>query len=421
MSRIVSIVGREILDSRGHPTVEADVILSNGILGRAAVPSGASTGSSEASELRDRDNPRYLGKGVLKAVGNINAVISPSLVGQDTTEQNVIDDIMIKLDGTKNKSFLGANAILAVSLAASKAAAKYKGIYLYEHIAILHGTPGNYSIPVPIMNVINGGVHANNNIDLQEFMIHPVNPVSFSEGLRMGVEIFQHLKKLLHSHGFSTSVGDEGGFSPLLESSSAALDLLSEAIGNSSYILGSDVKLSLDCASSEFYKNGKYYLVGEGKTFDSEQFSNYLKKLTNKYPISSIEDGMSESDWIGWKILTKKMGNSVRLVGDDLFATNIKLLKKGIDNQIGNSILIKPNQIGTLTETIATIHMAKSAGYEVIVSHRSGETEDSTIADLAVGTSSGFIKTGSLCRSERTAKYNQLLRIEEHLSKNLSV
>jgi len=396
--------------------VEADVLLDNGIIGSACAPSGASTGSREALELRDGDKSRYLGKGVLKAVANINGPIRDLLLGTDPSDQKALDHAMIKLDGTENKATLGANAILAVSLAAAKAAAQDQDLPLYAHIANLNGTPGVYSMPVPMMNIINGGEHADNNVDIQEFMVQPVGAKSFSEGLRMGTEIFHHLKAVLKARGLSTAVGDEGGFAPNLASNEDALKVISEAVANAGYTLGTDVTLALDCAASEFYEDGKYNLSGEGQVFTAEGFADYLKGLTERYPIISIEDGLDESDWAGWKILTDKIGEKVQLVGDDLFVTNTKILKEGIDKNIANSILIKFNQIGTLTETLEAIQMAKAAGYTAVISHRSGETEDSTIADLAVGTSAGQIKTGSLCRSDRVSKYNQLLRIEEQLN-----
>jgi len=396
--------------------VEADVLLDNGIIGSACAPSGASTGSREALELRDGDKSRYLGKGVLKAVANINGPIRDLLLGTDPSDQKALDHAMIKLDGTENKATLGANAILAVSLAAAKAAAQDQDLPLYAHIANLNGTPGVYSMPVPMMNIINGGEHADNNVDIQEFMVQPVGAKSFSEGLRMGTEIFHHLKAVLKARGLSTAVGDEGGFAPNLASNEDALKVISEAVANAGYKLGTDVTLALDCAASEFYEDGNYNLSGEGQVFTAEGFADYLKGLTERYPIISIEDGLDESDWAGWKILTDKIGEKVQLVGDDLFVTNTKILKEGIDKNIANSILIKFNQIGTLTETLEAIQMAKAAGYTAVISHRSGETEDSTIADLAVGTSAGQIKTGSLCRSDRVSKYNQLLRIEEQLN-----
>ncbi len=414
MAKIVDIKGREVLDSRGNPTVEADVLLDNGIIGSACAPSGASTGSREALELRDGDKSRYMGKGVLKAVANINGPIRDLLLGKDPVDQKALDHAMIALDATENKASLGANAILAVSLAAAKAAAQNQDLPLYAHIANLNGTPGVYSMPVPMMNIINGGEHADNNIDIQEFMVQPVGAKSFAEGLRWGTEIFHHLKAVLKARGLNTAVGDEGGFAPNLASNEEALSAIAEAVSNAGYKLGTDVTLALDCAASEFYKDGKYKLSEEGE-YDSAGFADYLADLVSKHPIISIEDGLDESDWAGWKILTDKIGDKIQLVGDDLFVTNTKILKEGIDKKIANSILIKFNQIGTLTETLEAIQMAKAAGYTAVISHRSGETEDSTIADLAVGTSAGQIKTGSLCRSDRVSKYNQLLRIEEQL------
>ncbi|MCU9945928.1 phosphopyruvate hydratase [Pseudomonas solani] len=415
MAKIVDIKGREVLDSRGNPTVEADVILDNGIVGSACAPSGASTGSREALELRDGDKSRYMGKGVLKAVANINGPIRSLLLGKDPVDQKALDHAMIALDGTENKASLGANAILAVSLAAAKAAAQDQDLPLYAHIANLNGTPGQYSMPVPMMNIINGGEHADNNVDIQEFMVQPVGAKTFSDGLRMGTEIFHHLKAVLKARGLNTAVGDEGGFAPNLTSNEDALAAIAEAVANAGYKLGTDVTLALDCAASEFFEDGKYNLSGEGKSFDAEGFADYLKGLTERFPIISIEDGLDESDWAGWKILTDKIGEKIQLVGDDLFVTNTKILKEGIEKGIGNSILIKFNQIGSLTETLEAIQMAKAAGFTAVISHRSGETEDSTIADLAVGTAAGQIKTGSLCRSDRVSKYNQLLRIEEQL------
>ncbi|WP_127554844.1 phosphopyruvate hydratase [Saccharospirillum alexandrii] len=415
MAKILDIKAREVLDSRGNPTVEADVIVEGGIRGRACAPSGASTGSREALELRDGDKSRYLGKGVLKAVAAINGPIRDALLGFDALNQSGLDATMITLDGTENKSNFGANAILAVSLAAAKAAALSKGVELYVHIADLNGTPGQYSLPVPMMNIINGGEHADNNVDIQEFMVQPVGAKSFSEALRMGAEIFHALKKVLNAKGQNTAVGDEGGFAPNLESNAAALAAIKEAVEAAGYQLGKDITLAMDCAASEFYENGQYNLKGEGKVFTSEEFSNYLQQLTQEYPIVSIEDGLDESDWDGFAYQTRLMGDKIQLVGDDLFVTNTKILQEGIDKGIANSILIKFNQIGSLTETLAAIKMAKDAGYTAVISHRSGETEDATIADLAVGTAAGQIKTGSLCRSDRVAKYNQLLRIEEEL------
>ncbi|WP_269618446.1 phosphopyruvate hydratase [Zhongshania sp. BJYM1] len=415
MAEIVDIKAFEVLDSRGNPTVEADVVLASGAIGSACAPSGASTGSREALELRDGDKSRYLGKGVLKAVANINTTIRDLLMGMDAEDQRAIDNAMIEADGTESKSVLGANAILAVSLAAAKAVAIEKGIPLYQRIAQINGTEGQYTMPVPMMNIINGGEHADNNVDIQEFMIQPVGAETFAEALRQGAEIFHSLKKVLVARGLNTAVGDEGGFAPNLPSNEAALEAIAEAVANAGYELGKDITLALDCASSEFYKDGKYNLSGEGKVFDAEGFAAYLDELSQKYPIISIEDGMDESDWDGWATLTRRIGDRVQLVGDDLFVTNTKILKRGIDNNIANSILIKFNQIGSLTETLDAIKMAKDAGYTAVISHRSGETEDTTIADLAVATSAGQIKTGSLCRSDRVAKYNRLLRIEAEL------
>ncbi len=415
MSNISDIRAYEVLDSRGNPTISAEVILADGSTGYACSPSGASTGSREALELRDGDNNRYLGKGVLKAVDNINKIIKPLLVGKSALDQCAIDLLMIEADGTENKANLGANAVLAVSLAVSKAAAISLGIPLYEHIANINGTPGKYSMPVPMMNIINGGEHADNNVDIQEFMIQPVSAKSFSQALQMGAEIFHSLKKILSKKGLSTAVGDEGGFAPNLSSNSEALACIEEAVTASGYKLGIDIMLALDCASSEFYNNGQYELLGEGKIFSSEDFTDYLSTLCDQYPIISIEDGQDESDWDGWKYQTEKLGKKIQLVGDDLFVTNTKILREGIKLGVANSILIKFNQIGTLTETLAAIKMAKKANYTAVISHRSGETEDTTIADLSVGTSAGQIKTGSLCRSDRTAKYNRLLRIESDL------
>jgi len=412
---IANIQAREVLDSRGNPTIEADVLLAGGAFGTACAPSGASTGSREALELRDGDKSRYLGKGVLNAIAGIRGPIFKRLKGMDATDQKALDEAMIELDGTENKEVLGANAILAVSLAAAKAAAVYKGIPLYAHIAELNGTPGQYTMPVPMMNIINGGEHADNNVDIQEFMVQPVSAPNFAEALRCGAEIFHALKQVLSQRGLSTAVGDEGGFAPNLPSNEAALDIIAEAVANAGYKLGEDVTLALDCAASEFYADGTYNLSGEGKVFDAPGFADYLTELANKHPIASIEDGMDESDWDGWQDLTQKCGERVQLVGDDLFVTNTKILARGIEQGIGNSILIKFNQIGTLTETLAAISMAQKAGFSVVISHRSGETEDTTIADLAVATSAGQIKTGSLCRSDRVAKYNRLLRIEEEL------
>jgi len=415
MANIIDIKGREVLDSRGNPTVEAEVILEGGFVGRACAPSGASTGSREALELRDGDPRRYQGKGTLKAAAHINGALRGALLGQDAREQQKLDETMLALDGSENKANLGANAILALSLAACKAAAKAKGVALYVHIAELFGCPGQFSLPLPMMNIINGGVHANNNIDIQEFMIQPVGAVNFPDALRMGVEIFHQLKALLNKQGMSTAVGDEGGFAPDFSSNEQALAAIGEAVTGAGYELGKDVLLALDCAASEFYQDGAYHLRGEGKTFAAAGFSEYLAALCQNHPIASIEDGMDESDWAGWKILTEKLGQKVQLVGDDLFVTNSQILKQGIQQGIANAILIKPNQIGSLSETLETIRMAKAAGYRCVISHRSGETEDCFIADLAVGTAAGQIKTGSLCRSERVAKYNQLLRIAEAL------
>ncbi|MAD45620.1 MAG: phosphopyruvate hydratase [Oceanospirillaceae bacterium] len=416
MAKIIDIKAREVLDSRGNPTVEADVTLEGGFFGTACAPSGASTGTREALELRDGDKSRYLGKGVLKAVANINDTIKPALAGMDALDQRALDNKMLALDGTDNKSKLGANAILAVSLAAAKAAAAAKGVELYEHIADINGTAGVYSMPVPMMNIINGGEHADNNVDIQEFMVQPVGAPTFAEALRCGAEIFHSLKKVLSAKGLNTAVGDEGGFAPNLASNADALAAIKEAVAGAGYELDKDVTLALDCASSEFYKDGKYDLKGEGKVFSAEEFSDYLAQLCDDYPIVSIEDGQDESDWDGWKYQTEKLGSKVQLVGDDLFVTNTKILAEGIEKSIGNSILIKFNQIGSLSETLDAIKMAKDAGYTAVISHRSGETEDATIADLAVGTAAGQIKTGSLCRSDRVAKYNRLLRIEEQLA-----
>jgi enolase len=412
MSAIVDIVGREILDSRGNPTVECDVLLESGVMGRAAVPSGASTGSREAIELRDGDAGRYLGKGVLKAVEHINTEISEAVLGLDASEQAFLDRTLIDLDGTENKSRLGANAMLAVSMAVARAAAEEAGLPLYRYF----GGMGAMQMPVPMMNVINGGAHANNSLDLQEFMIVPVGAPSFREALRWGAEVFHALKKILHDKGISTAVGDEGGFAPSVENHEAAIALILEAIDKAGYTAGEQIALALDCAASEFYKDGEYVLEGEGGLrLSAQQWTDMLATWCDKYPIISIEDGMHEGDWDGWKILTERLGKKVQLVGDDLFVTNTKILKEGIDKNVANSILIKINQIGTLTETFAAIEMAKRAGYTAVISHRSGETEDATIADIAVGTNAGQIKTGSLSRSDRMAKYNQLLRIEEDL------
>ncbi len=415
MSEIVDVKAFEILDSRGNPTIEADVVLASGAVGSACAPSGASTGSREALELRDGDKSRYLGKGVLTAVNTINTTIKDLLVGKDAANQRELDQLMIDADGTENKASFGANAILAVSLAAAKAVAIEKGIPLYQHIADLNGTPGQYSMPVPMMNIINGGEHADNNVDIQEFMVQPVAAKTFAEALRAGAEIFHALKKVLKEKGLNTAVGDEGGFAPNLASNADALAVIKVAVANAGYSLGDEITLALDCASTEFYKDGKYDMSGEGQVFSAEGFSDYLSDLCDQYPIISIEDGQDESDWDGWKYQTEKLGHRVQLVGDDLFVTNTKILKEGIDKSIANSILIKFNQIGSLTETLDAIKMAKDAGYTAVISHRSGETEDTTIADLAVGTAAGQIKTGSLCRSDRVSKYNRLLRIEAEL------
>ena len=420
MSNIADIRAFEVLDSRGNPTVQADVILDNGVVGTACSPSGASTGSREALELRDGDKTRYLGKGVLTAVKNINTTIRTLLLGSDPSDQRALDDAMIRADGTDNKAVLGANAILAVSLAAAKAAAQDKKMPLYAHIAELNGTQGVYSMPVPMMNIINGGEHADNNVDIQEFMVQPVSAKSFAEALQVGAEIFHSLKKVLSKKGLNTAVGDEGGFAPNLSSNAEALAVIQEATEAAGYELGTDVTLALDCAASEFYKDGKYDLSGEGKVYSAEGFSDFLGELCEQYPIISIEDGQDESDWEGWKYQTEKLGERVQLVGDDLFVTNTSILSRGIEMGVANSILIKFNQIGTLSETLDAIEMAKNAGYTVVISHRSGETEDTTIADLAVATASGQIKTGSLCRSDRVAKYNRLLRIEAELGQELA-
>jgi len=416
MSSIVDVVAREILDSRGNPTVEADVLLESGVMGRAAVPSGASTGSREAIELRDGDASRFLGKGVQQAVENVNTEISEAIVGLDAQEQAFIDQTMIDLDGTDNKSRLGANAILAVSMAVAKAAAEESGLPLYRYF----GGMSPMQTPVPMMNIINGGEHANNSLDIQEFMIMPVGASSFREALRCGAEVFHALKKLLDKKGHSTAVGDEGGFAPNLGSHAEALEIIMQAIEKAGYVPGKDVLLALDCAASEFYKDGKYHLAGEDLHLTSAQFADYLSNLVDQFPIVSIEDGMSEADWDGWKLLTQRLGKTVQIVGDDVFVTNTRIFKEGIKQGIANSILIKINQIGTLSETFAAVEMAKRAGYTAVISHRSGETEDSTIADIAVGLNAGQIKTGSLSRSDRIAKYNQLLRIEEDLGDTAS-
>jgi enolase len=416
MSRITDIRGREIIDSRGNPTVEADVTLASGAIGRAAVPSGASTGSREAVELRDADPKRYGGKGVRNAVAHVNGAIKQVLVGLDADDQAGLDAKLIAADGTENKSQLGANAILAASLAAAHAVARERKIPLYRYL----GGDGDLTMPVPMMNIINGGAHADNSVDIQEFMILPIGAPSFSEALRYGAEVFHTLKKVLHAKGLNTAVGDEGGFAPDLPSNEAALTTILEAIDKAGYRAGKDIYLGLDVASTEFYKNGVYDLASEGRKFDSGEFADYLAGLVAKYPIVTIEDGMSEDDWSGWKILSDKLGKKIQLVGDDLFVTNTKILAEGIEKKIANAILIKPNQIGTLTETLAAIRMADAAHYAAVVSHRSGETEDATIADIAVGTSATQIKTGSLSRSDRVAKYNQLLRIEAELGSKAS-
>jgi len=411
MSAIVDIVGREVLDSRGNPTVECDVLLESGTMGRAAVPSGASTGSREAIELRDGDPKRYLGKGVLKAVEHINTDIAEAVLGLDASEQAFLDKTLIDLDGTDNKGRLGANAMLAVSMAVARAAAEEAGLPLYRYF----GGMGGMQMPVPMMNVINGGAHANNNLDLQEFMIIPVGAPSFREALRYGAEVFHALKKIMHDKGMSVAVGDEGGFAPNVDNHEAAIQMILQAIEKAGFTAGEQIALGLDCAASEFYKDGLYHLSGEGLQLSSAQWTDMMATWVDKYPIISIEDGMAEGDWDGWKTLTDRLGKKVQLVGDDLFVTNTKILQEGIDKGVANSILIKINQIGTLTETFAAIEMAKRAGYTSVISHRSGETEDTTIADISVGTNAGQIKTGSLSRSDRLAKYNQLLRIEEDL------
>lgn len=412
--KITQIKAREILDSRGNPTVEADVILEDGTLGRAIVPSGASTGALEALELRDGDKARYQGKGVLQAVANVNKKIATALQGQSIDDQALLDGSMLKLDGTENKSHLGANAILAVSLACADARAKHLSLPLYKSLQ----DQDHYIMPVPMMNIINGGAHADNNVDIQEFMIVPLGANSFKEALRSGVEVFHTLKTVLKARGLNTAVGDEGGFAPDLKSNEEALTVIMEAVEKAGYKIGDDFMLALDVASSEFYKDGKYHLASEDKVLNSEEFVNYLQRLSKEYPLISIEDGMAEDDWDGWKLLTERVGDSIQLVGDDIFVTNPKILSRGINEQAGNAILIKLNQIGSLTETLQTIEMAQKAGFNAIVSHRSGETENTTLADLAVATNAGQIKTGSLCRTDRVAKYNQLLRIEEQLGDN---
>ena len=411
MSAIVDIVGREVLDSRGNPTVECDVLLESGVMGRAAVPSGASTGSREAIELRDGDAKRYLGKGVLRAVEHVNQEIAEAVMGLDAAEQAFLDHTLIELDGTDNKSRLGANATLAVSMAVARAAAEESGLPLYRYFGGMNAV----QLPVPMMNVINGGAHANNNLDLQEFMIIPVGAPNLREALRWGAETFHALKKILHDKGMSVAVGDEGGFAPNVANHEAAIELILQAIEQAGYSAGSDIALGLDCASSEFFQNDRYHLKGEGLTLEAAQWTDMLATWADKYPILSIEDGMAENDWTGWKTLTERLGGKLQLVGDDLFVTNTSILKTGIEQRVANSILIKINQIGTLSETFAAIEMAKRAGYTAVISHRSGETEDNTIADIAVGTNAGQIKTGSMSRSDRMAKYNQLLRIEEDL------
>ncbi|VFP78327.1 Enolase [Candidatus Erwinia haradaeae] len=416
MSKIIKVISREIIDSRGNPTVEAEVHLEGGFVGLASVPSGASTGSREALELRDNDEKRFLGKGVMKAVDSINGLITKHIIGHDAKDQSHIDQIMIDLDGTKNKSRLGANAILAVSLANAKAASASKGMPLYAHIAELVNNPGKFSMPLPMINILNGGKHANNNLDIQEFMIQPIGARSLREAVRIGSEIFHILEQILKSKGISTSVGDEGGYAPNLKSTIAALDLIVESVKTAGYVLGKDITIALDCAASEFYQNGQYVMFGDRKTsFSSKEFTHFLESLTKQYPIISIEDGQDESDHEGFLYQTQILGDKIQLVGDDLFVTNSIFLKEGIKKGLVNSVLIKLNQIGSLTETLSAIQIAKNAGYTTIISHRSGETEDVTIADLAVGTSAGQIKTGSMSRSDRVAKYNQLIRIEEVL------
>ncbi|PLK58694.1 phosphopyruvate hydratase [Candidatus Palibaumannia cicadellinicola] len=417
MSKIVKVLGREIIDSRGNPTVEAEVHLEGGFWGIAAVPSGASTGSLEALELRDGDLTRFLGKGVTKAVSAVNGPIAEALISKNAKDQECIDQVMIKLDGTENKSQLGANAILAVSLAAAKSAAACKGMPLYAHIAELNRTPGQFSMPLPMINILNGGKHADNNVDIQEFMIQPVVAKTVKEAIRIGSEVFHHLATVLKAKGMHTAVGDEGGYAPNLGSNAAALEVIKDAVEKAGYVLGKDITLAMDCAASELFdkSTGNYHLKSEGKRLSSQEFTDYLAVLTKKYPIISIEDGLNESDWDGFAYQTQILGDRIQLVGDDLFVTSTKMLKTGIEKGIANSILIKLNQVGSLTETLAVINMAKDAGYTTIISHRSGETEDATIADLAVGTSAGQIKTGSMSRSDRLAKYNQLIRIEEAL------
>jgi len=415
VTEIADVRAREILDSRGNPTLEAEVELSCGAVGSAMVPSGASTGSREALELRDQDAGRYLGKGVQKAVGHVNTLIRERLMGMNPIMQQAVDQAMLELDGTDNKAVLGANAMLGVSLAAAHAAAAASGVKLYEHLAKLDETAGRYSMPVPMMNILNGGEHADNNVDIQEFMIQPVGVTSFAEALRAGAEIFHALRAVLKEEGLATAVGDEGGFAPNLASNRAALESIVVAIEKAGYTPGKDIYLALDCAASEFYHDGRYVLSGEGREFSSEEFVGYLEGLVSEFPILSIEDGLDESDWDGWALMTERLGDRVQLVGDDLFVTNPSILKRGIDNYVANAILVKVNQIGTLSETLEAIRMAREANYAVVISHRSGETEDTTIADLAVATAAGQIKTGSLCRSDRVAKYNRLLRIEAEL------
>ena len=415
MTKIADIRAYEILDSRGNPTVNVDVTLEGGAVGSACAPSGASTGSREALELRDGDPKRYLGKGVLKAVANVNGALRDLLLGADAADQRELDRRMIEADGTENKGALGANAILGVSLAAARAAALGRGVPLYQHIAESAGGVPRYRMPLPMMNIINGGEHADNNIDIQEFMIQPVGAPTFAEALRAGAEIFHALKKVLHGRGLATAVGDEGGFAPNLASNAEALAVIGEAVAAAGYRLGDDITLALDCAASEFYRDGQYHLKGEGRSYSSAGFVAYLAELCDRYPIVSIEDGLDESDWDGWQLLTAKLGRRIQLVGDDLFVTNTAILRQGIERGVANAILIKPNQIGTLSETLDAIAMARAADYRSVISHRSGETEDTTIADLAVATGAGQIKTGSLCRSDRVAKYNRLLRIEAEL------
>ncbi len=418
MSKISNIQAREVIDSRGNPTVEAVITLDNGTTGRAIVPSGASTGAREAIELRDEDKSRFMGKGVLKAVENVNTEIAKLIVGMDTEDQAGIDNAMIELDGTDNKGRLGANALLAASLAAAHAAANDKGLPLYQYLGDKFGTNANFRLPVPMMNIINGGEHADNSVDMQEFMIVPVGAPSLAEAVRYGTEVFHNLKTVLSKRGMNTAVGDEGGFAPDLSSNEEAIEVILEAIENAGYTPGKDIYLGLDCAASEYYKDGKYVLASEGKSFDAAGMIDYLEDWVNKYPIITIEDGLDEADWDGWKLLTERLGDKIQLVGDDLYVTNPNIFREGIEKDIANSILIKFNQIGTLTETLESIKMAHDSNYTAVVSHRSGETEDTTIADLAVATNAGQIKTGSLSRSDRIAKYNQLIRIEEMLGSN---